>query len=216
MQVPIQGKVLKAVEEQTFRRLGDVRDHRVDVRLIAASNRDLRKLVEEDRFRSDLYYRIAAFPIEVPVLRERLEDIPLLARGVLVRIACELGRVEMELTPGAIAALKSHSWPGNLREMRNVLERATLLADGRLLDAGDLDLSAEGRTPNGTESSLTLEEIERLHIARASRRSAGTWREQPSGLGSSKLPLPEAEEIRRLPAALTTPPLFAYNVNFSA
>jgi DNA-binding NtrC family response regulator len=162
MQAAVQGKLLKAVEEKSFRRLGDVHDRRVDIRLIAASNRDLGRLVRDQRFRSDLYYRIAVFPIRIPSLRERPEDIPAIARDLAERLALGLGRGPVELTSSAVAALQTHSWPGNIRELKNVLERALLLSDGARVDLKDLPLEQDATLE---ESNLTLGDLERRHIA---------------------------------------------------
>ncbi|HEX6202290.1 MAG TPA: sigma-54 dependent transcriptional regulator, partial [Thermoanaerobaculia bacterium] len=123
----IQAKLLKALEEKTFRRLGEVRDRRVDVQLIAASNRDLAGLCREGGFRADLYYRISTIPLVTPPLRERPEDVPAIAGDLLRRLAADLKRGPFTLTAEAAAALRRHSWPGNVRELRNVLERAALL-----------------------------------------------------------------------------------------
>src|SRR5581483_10514432 len=123
MDVSLQPKFLKALEEKRFRRLGEVNERRVDVRLIAATNQDLGDLVREKRFRADLYYRINTVVLRVPPLRERTGDIPLLAGAILRRLAQEMGRPEIELAADAVEALQAYPWPGNVRELRNVLER---------------------------------------------------------------------------------------------
>src|SRR5262249_39080435 len=120
----VQPKLLKVVEELRFRRLGDVRDRQVDVRLIAATHRDLGKLVEEGRFREDLLYRLNAVPLMMPPLRERGRDVVLLARSLTARVGTELGRPGLRLSPSAEKAIETHPWPGNVRQLRNVLERA--------------------------------------------------------------------------------------------
>ena len=135
----VQAKLLKVLEDLRFRRLGDVRDRQVDVRLVAATHRDLARLVEEQKFREDLYYRISAIPLVVPPLRDRGADVILLARRLVERIvggdgparACG-SRAEAE------QALLSHPWPGNVRQLRNVLERAMLLGDHATLQPADL------------------------------------------------------------------------------
>ncbi len=161
----VQPKLLKVLEEQKFRRLGDVRDRQVDIRLIAATGQDLSRLMRENKFRSDLYYRISTIPLMVPSLRERVEDIPALARHLLAKCAADLGRNDLDLSPDAERALQAYSWPGNIRELRNVLERAALLSEQRTLQATDLrfDDAAKRETPVD-DSQLTLLELERRHI----------------------------------------------------
>jgi DNA-binding NtrC family response regulator len=134
----VQGKLLKVLEEKRFRRLGEVRDRRADVQLVAATHRDLRSLVEDGRFRSDLYYRISTVVLAVPPLRERAEDIPILARQMLARLSADLQRGRVELAVEAEAALQAYTWPGNIRELRNVLERAVLLSDQAILGPRNL------------------------------------------------------------------------------
>jgi DNA-binding NtrC family response regulator len=161
----VQPKLLKVLEEQKFRRLGDVRDRQVDVRLIAATCQDLGRLMRENKFRSDLYYRISTIPLVAPALRERVEDIPVLARHLLTKCAADLGRNDLELSPDAERALQTYSWPGNIRELRNVLERASLLSERRTLRATDLRFDdAANREAPAYDSQLTLLELERRHI----------------------------------------------------
>jgi DNA-binding NtrC family response regulator len=167
----VQPKVLKVVEERRFRRLGDVRDRHVDVRLIAATHQDLQQLVREKRFRNDLYFRISTLPLRVPSLRERGEDIPLLAQHLLARIGRDLGR-ERELSGAAVQALQAHSWPGNIRELRNLLERAALLAEGRVLSPRDLRFEADSPA-DALPADLTLGQLERLHVERVLRQEGG-------------------------------------------
>jgi DNA-binding NtrC family response regulator len=170
MDAAVQPKLLKVLEEKRFRRLGDVRDRQVDVRLIAATHHDLQSLVRDKKFRSDLYFRISTLPLRVPSLRERAEDIPVLAEHFLERISADMGRGRMSLSPAATSALAAHSWPGNLRELRNTLERAALLASGSVLEPRDLRF--EGSLEDGAASG-TLEDVERQHIERVLREEAG-------------------------------------------
>jgi DNA-binding NtrC family response regulator len=164
----IQPKLLKVLEEQRFRRVGDVRDRQVDVRLIAATHQDLSELVREKRFREDLYFRVSTIPLAFPALRERIEDIPVLAECFLARFCADLGRGEIELDPESISALQSYSWPGNVRELRNVIERAVLLSENKSIRLKDLHFdSGRGSSRAGyLDSGLTLLELEKQHIKR--------------------------------------------------
>ena len=164
--LPLQPRLLKVLEEKQFRRLGDLRDRRVDVRLIAATHQDIVDLIHQHRFRSDLYFRINTIPLTTPALRERVEDIPILAEYFLKRLPRDLGTGgEVELTEGTLRALQSYSWPGNIREFRNVLERAVLLSDSTVLRERDLhfDLPAEP-VPSGGNPIRTLEQMEMDYI----------------------------------------------------
>ena len=140
----LQGKLLRALQEQEFERVGDDETTRVDVRVVAATNRDLEEEVAVGRFREDLYYRLSVFPVDLPPLRERIEDIVPLASHFLATICAELGRDHFTLTKNHIAMLQEHRWPGNIRELRNVIERAVILTKGARLR---LDL-ALGVIPN--------------------------------------------------------------------
>lgn len=160
----IQAKLLKVVEEMRFRRLGEVQDRQVDVRLIAATHRDLRRLVEEERFREDLYYRIHGLPLTIPPLRERGDDVLLLARQLVARIAAEMGRPGVRLSPGAERALRGHSWPGNVRELRNVLEHAIILSGSGTLEPEDLAEGLVSPASGPRPAGRTLAEAERQHI----------------------------------------------------
>jgi DNA-binding NtrC family response regulator len=165
MSPEIQPKVLKVLEEQRFRRMGEVRDRQVDVRLIAATHHDLVALVQEKRFRSDLYFRISTLPLMVPALAERASDIPLLAASILQRLGPELGRGTVTLSPAAEEALMRYTWPGNIRELRNVLERAVLLGGSDRIGPQDLRFeNGLAELPGERASNLTLLEVERRHI----------------------------------------------------
>jgi two-component system, NtrC family, response regulator AtoC len=148
MPLAMQAKLLRAVQEGTIERLGSNAVRRVDVRIVAATHRDLPKLVEYGQFRADLFYRLAVFPIAVPPLRERREDIVPLAVGIVERMARRTGR-SVRLSPAAAEQVLAYGWPGNVRELSNVLERAVLLARGGVIER--LDLPAP---PRGTASTL--------------------------------------------------------------
>lgn len=167
MDAQVQPKLLKVLEDKKFRRLGEVRDRQVDVRLVAATHQDLSRAVKEKRFRSDLYFRISTIPLAVPPLREREEDVLILARFFLDRFASDLGRPDMAFTSDAEKLLREYHWPGNIRELRNVVERAVLLSEHPRLRARDLlfDQAEKIHSPDET-FSLTLEELERFHIQR--------------------------------------------------
>jgi DNA-binding NtrC family response regulator len=161
--IQVQPKLLKVIEEFRFRRLGDVRDRQVDVRLVVATHRDLPKLVEEQKFREDLLYRINAIPLVVPPLRERGDDVIGLARNLVARIAAEIGTSGLRLSPSAEKAIREHPWPGNIRQLRNVLENAALLGERPVLDLQGLG-AAPTRAPAARTTGGTLDEIEHRHV----------------------------------------------------
>ena len=167
MDVSIQSRLLKVLEEKRFRRLGDVRDRFVDIRLIAATHQDLGELMSAGRFRQDLYYRISTLELRIPSLRERVEDIPLLARRILGSFAREISREEPAISTPALSLLQAHHWPGNLRELRNVLETAMLRSRSGALQPEDLRLQPPRDAGSTSASIQTLAEVERLHIQRA-------------------------------------------------
>src|SRR5882762_2299625 len=160
----VQPKLLKVLEEKQFRRLGDVRDRRVDIRLIAATHHDLTKLVRGKNFRSDLYFRISTIPLTTPPLRDRVEDIAILANYFLERLAADLGFGHTELSQSAVWALQSYAWPGNIRELRNVLERAILLSGHRVLTERDLNFDTTPDPEPMVGFARTLEQVERQYI----------------------------------------------------
>src|SRR5579863_4983757 len=133
----VQPKLLKVVEEKKFRRMGDVRDRFIDIRLIAATHQDLQHLIQTKAFRGDLYFRISTVPLALPPLRERQDDIPAVAHSLLNRICSDMARPGAQLSEKAVERLRSYYWPGNIRELRNVLERALLFTDRPVLEPGD-------------------------------------------------------------------------------
>lgn len=175
----LQAKLLRVLQEGTFEPVGSDRTVKVDVRLLAATHVDLLRAIEEKRFREDLYYRLAVFPLELPPLRERLEDLPALCESLLAELARRTGRRGMVLTEEALALLASYHWPGNIRELGNVLERAAILADGPAIDPGCIELPRRARLerPPPPEAPapavLTLEEVQRAHIRRVLRQTNG-------------------------------------------
>lgn len=174
MDLQLQPRILKAVEEKRFRRLGGVQDQKADFRLISATHQQLDRLVQDQRFRSDLYYRISAIQILVPSLRERVEDIPALAQRILDRLTTECGREPMHLSRGALSKLQQHAWPGNIRELRNVLERVLMGAKAPQIEPFDLDFAASPAGQGEEElTNMTLKELERHHIIRVLNEEGG-------------------------------------------
>jgi transcriptional regulator with GAF, ATPase, and Fis domain len=178
-----QAKLLRVLQDGEFERLGSVRTRRVDVRLIAATNRDLERAIAEGRFREDLYYRLAAFPIRVPPLRERSEDVPYLVWDFIHQRQAELGRHIEHVSEDAMRRLVAWPWPGNVRELRNVIERALILSDGSTLE---LDASFGGTVAERVAAE-SLEDIERKHIARVLDRCG--WRINGAGNAAEQLGL---------------------------
>lgn len=162
----VQPKLLRVLQEQEFERLGSARTIRADTRLIAATNRDLAEMMREHRFRADLYYRLNVFPIQLPPLRERREDIPLLVHYFTQQFARRMNRAIESIPTEAMAALVRYEWPGNVRELQNLVERSVILSPGSSLRVPleALQASASGHSPLGT---TTLDEAERQHIVRA-------------------------------------------------
>jgi two-component system response regulator PilR (NtrC family) len=177
----VQVKLLRAIQEREIRRVGDTRDVKVDVRLIAASNRDLSKAVADGVLREDLFYRLNVIPVHLPPLRERRDDISLLVSHFIDKIAKEVGKHVRGVTPEALALLEQYHWPGNIRELENVIERAIVLGNGDLIGLEELPLRsappAEARTfdipSTGVDLEATLADIEHRYIRRALERSGG-------------------------------------------
>jgi formate hydrogenlyase transcriptional activator len=169
----IQGKLLRVIQEHEFERLGSVRTTRVDVRLIAATNRDLKLMVAEREFRSDLFYRLNVFPIQLPPLRERREDIPELVRHFVQKYSRRMNRQIEEIRPEDMDALLRHRWPGNVRELENIIEHAVILTEGRVLRVPVNELGISEARDEDTAGALTLEAAEREHIVRVLRQTNG-------------------------------------------
>jgi transcriptional regulator with GAF, ATPase, and Fis domain len=168
----LQPKLLHVLQEGEFERLGGARTIKVDVRVIAATNRDLAQAVREGRFREDLFYRLDVFPIELPPLRERPEDIPLLTWIFVKEFSNSMGKQIEKISADSMSTLMAYSWPGNIRELRNVIERAMILAHGPILHVklGHKPL----RLDPGKPADGTLDQAERAHIVRALERCG--WR----------------------------------------
>ena len=166
----LQPKLLRVLQEHEFERLGSTRTQQVDVRIIAATHRDLKQMVQNGDFRSDLYYRLHVFPLMVPPLRDRREDISLLVRHFVDEYARRMNRCIETIPAEAIEALRSYSWPGNVRELQNFIERTVILSPGCVLRPPLAELKqAPDQTPNSELN--TLEEVEREHVLRALKES---------------------------------------------
>jgi formate hydrogenlyase transcriptional activator len=168
----LQPKLLRVLQEREFERLGSTRTQKVDVRIVAATHRDLEGMILEKQFRSDLYYRLNVFPINVPPLRERPEDIPLLAH-YFVQQATRRMRKTIDTVPlGTMEALIHYRWPGNIRELENVIERAVILSPGPVLRLSPRDLKSRISPGQNTDRHQTLEEVERNHILKTLKETS--------------------------------------------
>ena len=167
-----QAKLLRVLQDQTFERVGGSETIEVDTRILAATNRDLEAAVEAGTFRSDLYYRLNIFPIELPPLRERTGDIPLLAEHFCNMYASRTGKTIEGFTEGAMATLEGYGWPGNVRELANIVERAVILTRDRRIQAEHLSITDDAGA-QGPPSFETLEEAQRRHIERALEKTGG-------------------------------------------
>ena len=186
-----QVKLLRVLQEREFERLGGTKTVKVDVRLIAATNRDLREALEQGTFREDLYYRLNVVPIEIAPLRERKEDIPDLVQLFVARFAAESGREFSGVSPRAMQMLTAHYWPGNVRELQNVMERACALAKGPVLDADDIHLEVRAAKPSSGDipflpEGLTLEEYENDLVRQALHRAHGNKSQAARLLGLTR------------------------------
>jgi two-component system response regulator AtoC len=185
----LQLDLLRVLEDRRFFRVGGTEAVTVDVRIIAATNRDLQAEVQQGRFREDLFYRLNVIPIVLPPLRERREDIPLLVEQLLEQLCAEQNRHVSGLSAEAMALLVSHDWPGNIRELRNVLERAIVVTQGSVLQAGELGLAPKSATELDNLGPLSLEEVERRHIANVLRHADGNVSQAARILGIDRVTL---------------------------
>jgi DNA-binding NtrC family response regulator len=189
---PIQVKLLRVLQEREFERLGGTKTLKVDVRMIAATNRDLRAALEEGTFREDLYYRLNVVPIDIPPLREHKEDIPELVNHFLARFAAESEKPVESITRAALDALEGYHWPGNVRQLENVVERAVALTSGPVIDVPDIHLDGTpGKAPasatdNFLPEGMTLEQWEDNMIREALRRANGNKSQAARLLGLSR------------------------------
>jgi formate hydrogenlyase transcriptional activator len=166
----LQPKLLRVLQEHEFERLGSTRTQQVDVRVIAATHRDLKQMVEEGTFRSDLYYRLHVFPLAVPPLRDRPEDIPFIVRHFVGKYSQKMNRHIERISAGTMEVLTTYAWPGNVRELQNFIERSVILSPGTSLRAPLDELTQDTVQASQTQLS-TLEEMEREHVLRALKES---------------------------------------------
>jgi len=167
MDVQVQPKILKVVEEKLYYRLGDVHERKVDVQIIAATHRDLKKRAQTGEFRSDLYFRISTLCLHVPPLRERVEDIPFITDRLLEQFSWDMKHGSLQISDNARLELQRYSWPGNIRELRNVLERAALLSDDGVIHSTGLELATSAHHEFAADfaaGNLTLRELEKRYI----------------------------------------------------
>jgi DNA-binding NtrC family response regulator len=186
-----QVKLLRVLQEREFERLGGTKTIKVDVRLVAATNRDLRAALEQGTFREDLYYRLNVVPIDIAPLRERKEDIPDLANLFISRFAADSGKTVEGITPEAMQTLVSYHWPGNVRELQNIIERACALAKGSMLSAADIHLDtrparAANESTGFLPDGMTLEQWEDEMVQEALRRANGNKSQAARLLGLSR------------------------------
>ncbi len=187
----IQVKLLRILQEREFERLGSNKTRHIDVRVIAATNQDLRAALEQGTFREDLYYRLNVVPINIIPLRDRMQDIPFLAEHFLHKYAAEAGNRVQTITPAAMSKLMSYHWPGNVRELENAIERGVVMGSGETLDAADIKLDNAPRPRSaGTELTLppgmTLDEYEQELIREALKRADGNKSQAARSLGLTR------------------------------
>jgi len=180
MPLPVQAKILRVLQERAFEPVGGTQTRTVDVRIVAATNKNLAEAIRQGRFRDDLYYRLNVFPIELPALRNRAEDIPLLAEYFAREVAAGMGRRFSGFTPAAAQAMKSYGWPGNIRELQNCVERAMIVARDEQIDVPDLPPYLFERPVDGAKSAVLpsnldeeLERVERGYLLEALRQAEG-------------------------------------------
>jgi transcriptional regulator with GAF, ATPase, and Fis domain len=171
MPLDLQAKLLRVLQEQEFERLGSTQTQRVNVRVVAATNCNLKQMVEGKQFRGDLYFRLNVFPITIPPLRDRREDIPQLVQAFVSRFAARMNK-RIDVIPAVILeALTRYDWPGNIRELQNFLERSVILSTGPILQAPVESLECSDSKPVSADEPVTLEEAEAKHILRALQRT---------------------------------------------
>jgi len=191
-----QARLLRVLQERCLQRVGGTKTIELDVRVISASNRDLESMVADGGFRQDLYYRLVVFPIELPPLRQRSEDVPMLVGHFIEKYARDAGKRVRGVSPAAMEALKTHDWPGNVRELENIIHRSLLITDGPAIGIGDLPvgLGAVSATTTAESSApisvaMSLDELEKAAIEKALKRHGGNLSDvaRQLGIGRSTL-----------------------------
>jgi transcriptional regulator with PAS, ATPase and Fis domain len=185
----LQLDLLRVLEDRRFHRIGGNDLIEVDVRIIAATNRDLRKAAHEGKFREDLFYRLNVIPILIPPLRERREDIPLLVESFVERLSVEMKKRIDGVSTDAMASLMAHDWPGNVRELRNILERGAVVATGPIIQLSDLGLPSRAEAPPKPGTMASLEEVERRHVAAVLGHTGGNVSQSARILGIDRVTL---------------------------
>lgn len=175
MAVELQAKLLRVLETGEFLKVGETTPTKVDVRIIAATNKNLQEQIEQHQFRSDLYYRLSVFAIELPSLQERKKDIPLLAKSFVEYFAAKSNKKELVLSPQYLKALEENSWKGNIRELKNIIERSIILCDGYILDIETLPAELQNYRADGvkTMSAFSMMSVEKLHIQKVLNHTKG-------------------------------------------
>jgi formate hydrogenlyase transcriptional activator len=171
MALDMQVKLLRVLQEQTFERLGSTRTSRVNVRVIAATNRDLLQMVDAKEFRADLFYRLSVFPVVLPPLRDRKEDIPVLARLFMAKFAQRMNKVVEDISAQTMEAMLAYSWPGNIRQLQNFIERAVIVSEGPLLEPDLTQLRPQKNS--ASRDNKTLDDAVRDHIVQVLKETSG-------------------------------------------
>jgi DNA-binding NtrC family response regulator len=212
----LQLDLLRVLEERKLHRVGGNEEIEVDVRIVAATNRDLRKAAQEGKFREDLFYRLNVIPIVIPPLRQRREDVPLLVENFIERLSVEMKKRIDGVSPDAMGALMAHDWPGNVRELRNVLERGAVVATGAVIQLADLGMPSRADAPPKAGTMASLEEVEKRHVAVVLAHTGGNVSQSARILGIDRVTLynkmrkygirrdGEADEASHEPAGTTT------------
>jgi formate hydrogenlyase transcriptional activator len=191
----LQPKLLRVLQEQQYERLGSTRTLRADVRVVAATNQDLWRMVEEKTFRADLYYRLSVFPISLPPLRERKDDIPSLVKHFVQRFSRQMGKSIDEVPDGVMEIIKRHHWPGNIRELQNFIERSVIMTSGRVLSPRITELKLLMQATVSAPSQ-TLSDAERAHIIGILRQA--NWVVGGRDGAAARLGLPRTTLISRM------------------
>ncbi|WP_432671000.1 sigma-54-dependent transcriptional regulator [Flavobacterium sp. SM2513] len=175
MAIELQAKLLRVLETGEFLKVGETTPTKVNVRIIAATNKNLQEQIEQHQFRSDLYYRLSVFAIELPSLQDRKKDIPLLAKSFVEYFAAKSNKKELVLSPKYLKALEENSWKGNIRELKNIIERSIILCDGYILDIETLPIELQNYSAEGvkTMSAFSMMSIEKLHIQKVLNHTKG-------------------------------------------